>query len=198
MLPEAIEKFIAMFSRLPSVGPRMARRLAFYLINLDKQTFKNITDALYGLKNLDRCPECFLIKDMKEKLCPICTDTRRDKDSVLIVEKETDVLSIERAGVFRGRYLVIGELEGSALGSGQKLRLKHFKHTVEKESGGKIKEIIIATSPSTRGDFLAETVKKELGPLAERITRLGRGVPTGGDIEFADEETLGSAFEGRR
>lgn len=198
MLPDAIEKFITLFSKLPSIGPRMARRLAFYLIALDRQTFANIENAFGELKKLDRCPRCFFIKDIKSALCPICADAKRDKKTVAVVEKETDLISIEQVKKFRGMYLVLGESEGAGLGSSQKLRLQHLKRIAKEELGGALQEIIIAMSPTTRGDFLANIIKQELRDVAKRITRLGRGIPTGGDVEFADEETLGSAFEHRK
>ncbi len=198
MLPDAIEKFITQFSKLPSIGPRMARRLAFYFIALDKQTFANIEDAFSRLKNLDRCPRCFFIKHTKNELCPICTDAKRDKNIIMVVEKETDLLSMERVGTFHGTYCVLGELEGAGLKHSQKLRLRHLKHIIKEELRGTAQEIIIATSPTTQGDFLAAVIKKELGGMAQKITRLGRGIPTGGDIEFADEETLSNALKGRR
>ncbi|HDY73275.1 MAG TPA: recombination protein RecR [Candidatus Jorgensenbacteria bacterium] len=197
-LPNAIEKFVELFSQLPSIGPRMARRLAFYFISTDKQTFTSLTQALSQLQTLDRCPRCFFIKETEQTYCSICADPKRDKATVAIVEKETSVLSIEQMGKFRGTYLILGNLKNGQLQKSQQRRLQRLKQIATEELGGAFKECIIATNPTTEGDVLAHIIKQELGTHAQRITRLGRGMPTGGDVEFADEETLGSAFEGRQ
>lgn len=196
MLPEPIKKFIEVFSKLPSLGPRMATRLSFYLSGLDKSSLKELEDALGGLKKISRCPNCFFLKSGGH-LCSICSDERRDKSLIAIVEKDTDLLSIEKTGNFKGRYLLLGELdERSGLGSSHKLRIQHLKERIKRESG-KAKEIILALNPTTFGSFVSDLLQKELAAYAEKITRLGRGLPTGGEIEFADEETLASALERR-
>lgn len=198
MLPEQVKKFTETFSRLPSLGPRMAVRLAFYLINLDRQGFKNLANAFLGLKNINHCPRCFFIKDVSKKLCEICSNPKRDKTTIAIVEKETDLLSLEKTGEFKGVYLVIGETSGRGiLEKSQKLKLNLLKKLAERDLKGKFKEIIIAVNPTTRGDLLAGVIRKEMENYAEKITRLGRGIPTGGEIEFADEETLSSALKRR-
>ncbi len=197
MLPEPIKKFIEVFSKLPSIGPRMATRLAFFLSGLDKNSLKELEDAFAGLKKVSRCPNCFFIKSGGH-LCSICADPNRDKSVVAIVEKDTDLTSLEKARAFRGNYLILGELaETGSLTPNEKLRLQHLKERIKNELGGKAKEIIIALSPSTLGDFTAELIKREFTGMTERLTRLGRGIPTGGEIEFADEETLRSALERR-
>ena len=116
----------------------------------------------------------------------------------MIVEKETDIISLERPRKFNGRYLILGELnKAGILESGQKLRLNNLKTFISKELGGQAEEIIIATNPTTYGDLSASIITKELAGFAKKITRLGRGIPTGGEIEFADEDTLGAALERR-
>jgi len=175
----------------------MATRLAFFLAGLDKNNLKELEDAFAGLKKVSRCPNCFFIK-AGGRLCSVCADPRREKNVIAIVEKDTDLLSLERARVFRGHYLVLGELaEAGALTPNEKLRLEHLKERIKRDLGGRAKEIVIALSPSALGDFTAELIKKDFAGLAEKITRLGRGIPTGGEIEFADEETLRSALERR-
>ncbi|HXF44420.1 MAG TPA: toprim domain-containing protein [Candidatus Paceibacterota bacterium] len=197
MLPEPIKKFINVFSKLPSIGPRMATRLAFFLSGLDKNALKELEDAFAGLKKVSRCPNCFFIKSGSH-LCSICADPRRDKGTIAIVEKDTDLMSLEKTRAFGGHYLVLGELaEAGSLTPNEKLRLQHLKERIRKNLDGKAKEILVAFSPSSIGDFTAELVKREFNGLAEKITRLGRGIPTGGEIEFADEETLRSALERR-
>lgn len=197
MLPDPIKKFIEVFSKLPSLGPRMATRLAFYLTQIDKNDLQELESALSGLKKIDRCHACLFLKS-GGALCSICSDPTRDKNVIAIVEKETDLMSLEKTGAFKGHYLILGELaEHGVLSSSQKLRLQHLKERVKKNLGGKAKEIIVALSPTTFGDFTADLIRREFRGLAEKITRLGRGIPTGGEIEFADEETLRQAFERR-
>ncbi len=198
MIPEAIQKFIESFSKLPSLGPRAATRLAFYLIKLDSESFKNLESSLGNLKKISRCEHCFFLKDLENKLCAICTDPKRNPNIVAIVEKETDLLSIEKTGNFNGKYLILGEVsERGLLESAQKLKLAHLKNRIRKEFNGKIEEIIIAVNPTTIGDFTTNAIREELKNLAEKITRLGRGIPTGGEIEFSDEETLSQALKRR-
>lgn len=198
MIPEAIQKFIESFSKLPSLGPRAATRLAFYLTKLDPESFKNLEEGLNNLKKINRCEQCFFLKDTKNKICGICADSNRKSNLIAIVEKETDLLSIEKTGNFKGKYLVLGEVsERGILESAQKLKLAHLKNRIQKEFNGKIEEIIIAVNPTTIGDFTTNTIREELKNSAEKITRLGRGIPTGGEIEFSDEETLSQALERR-
>lgn len=197
MLPEPIKKFIEVFSRLPSIGPRMATRLSFYLSSLDKNNLKELEDALGDLKKISRCPNCFFLKSGGH-LCQICSDEKRDKGLIAVLEKDTDLLSIEKTGNFKGQYLVIGELnEREGLSSAHKLRIKHLKDRVKRDLNGKAKEIILALNPTAFGNFVSDLVRKELETNALKITRLGRGIPTGGEIEFADEETLSQALERR-
>ncbi len=197
MLPEPIKKFIEVFSKLPAIGPRMATRLSFYLSSLDKNSLKEFEDALGNLKKISRCPNCFFLKSGGH-LCPICADPKREKGLIAIVEKDTDLLSVEKTGNFGGQYLIIGELnEREGLSSAHKLRIKHLKERVKRDLNGKAKEVILALNPTTFGNFISDLLRKELEDYAEKITRLGRGIPTGGEIEFADEETLTSALERR-
>lgn len=198
MIPEQITKFIEYFSKLPSIGPRFATRLAFHLLSLDESSRKNLENALTKLGTINRCERCFFLKTIDSKLCDICSNTERNPKTIAIVEKETDLISIEATGKFKGHYLLIGELpEKGALESVHRLRLKVLKDRIEKEFGGKATELIIALNPNTFGDFVGGIIKEEFKNLAERITKIGRGIPTGGEIEFADEETLASALERR-
>lgn len=205
MIPDAIQKFIEVFSKLPSIGPRLATRLAFYLANLDQNAIQELEKGIGGFKFLNRCPRCFFFKAKNKKYCNVCLDQTRDQKIIAIVEKETDLLSLEKTRIFKGNYLILGELaERGALETAQKLRLQNLKERIKKELGpstssgqGKAKEIIIAVNPNTFGDLVAGIIKEEFKDLAEKITRLGRGIPTGGEIEFADEETLKQALERR-
>lgn len=198
MVPKPIQKFIEAFSKLPSLGPRLVTRLAFYLINLDKNALGELESAFLSLKNINRCERCFFLKEGSQKLCDICADPKRNKGIIAIVEKETDLLAIEKTHRFNGQYLLLGELpERGVLEIAQKLRLQSLKVRIEKELGNKAEEIIVALDLNTFGDFVADLVKQEFKNLAGKTTRLGRGIPTGGEIEFADEETLSSALERR-
>lgn len=198
MIPEQIKKFIEIFSRLPSIGPRLATRLSFYLLGLTKAERKEIEMAFAGLNTLDRCPRCFFLKSENKQLCDICANPNRDPFTIALVEKETDIISLEKARKFKGHYLIIGELpDKGTLESVHKLRLTHLRERIENELGGKANELVIALNPTTFGDFVASIIKKDFKNLSKQITRLGRGIPTGGEIEFADEETLGSALERR-
>jgi len=197
MLPEPIKKFIEIFSTLPSIGTRQATRLAFKLITSGRAKIDETAKAVDDLRYLKTCSRCFFVHQNKDNLCDICADETRRQNIIAIVEKETDLISLERTKKFKGRYLVLGELtKTGVLESVQKLRLNSLKDFIKKEFG-QAEEIIIAINPTTFGDLNASMIAKELTPFAKKISRLGRGIPTGGEIEFADEETLGQALERR-
>ncbi len=202
MLPEPIKKFIEIFADLPGIGVRQATRLAFKLINSGKNKIDETAEAVSDLKYLKICSQCFFVYAGPNNLCDICRDKNRLQSIIAIIEKETDLISLERTKKFKGRYLVLGELTKTGiLDSAQKLRLNHLKSWIKKEfsstGSGQAEEIIIAINPTTFGDLNASIIAKELSGSAKKITRLGRGIPTGGEIEFADDETLGSALERR-
>lgn len=201
--PNAVKAFVERVAKLPGIGPRQATRLAFYLVGQGKDAIHALAGAIGGLERLKICSRCYFVHDNPGSLCGICADPKRDHATIAVVEKETDLVSLERTKRFRGRYLVLGELgKTGMLDTEKKLRLKSLIHWIEKElglpgQGGKAKEVILAISPTAAGDLNASLVMKELKPYAERMSRLGRGIPTGGEIEFADEETLSSALERR-
>lgn len=198
MLPEPIKKFVDVFAKLPSIGPRQATRLAFYVSALGKAKIKELTEAVASLATLTTCSRCFRAYIGSGKLCSICGDASRNKGLIAIVEKETDLLSLEKTKKFHGWYFLVGELSKlGELNPEQKLRLNSLKGFIKKELGGNAEEIILAVNPNTYGDLASATLKKELEGQAGKITRLGRGIPTGGEIEFADEDTLASALDRR-
>ena len=198
MLPQPIRNFIDIFSKLPGIGPRKATRLAFKLIVEGKNRLEETAKAIDNLKFLKICSFCFFPYSSQNNLCDICQNKNRRKDIIMIVEKETDLISLERPKKYNGRYLIIGELsKNGVLESMEKLRLNNLKTFIQKELNGQAEEIIIATNPTTYGDLNAMIITKELKDFAKKITRLGRGIPTGGEIEFSDEETLASALERR-
>lgn len=197
-LPEAIKNLADELAELPSVGPRQALRLAFYLVGRGPANIKNLSDSISELRKVKTCERCFFVHQNKEGLCDICKNPSRKQDVIMVVEKETDLLSLENTGKYSGRYLVLGPIPKTGiLEDWQKLRLQSLKTFLEKKLGGQSKEIILAFNPTSVGDFHASLMSKELAPLTKKISRLGRGLPTGGEIEFADDETLGSALERR-
>ena len=197
MIPEEIQNFIRAFSRLPSMGPRQATRLAFFLTSLDAPTLRELEHALGALGALERCGECFFLKRGNDTACALCTDPRRTTDTIVILEKETDLLTFEKMGTYKGKYLVLGRLaERGILEPAQKSRLEHLKRAL-RQKNVLLEELIIALNPSSIGDFTADLIAREFKDLAKKITRLGRGIPTGGEIEFADDATLAHAFERR-
>ncbi len=198
MLPQQIRNFIDVLAKLPGIGPRQATRLAFHLIRSGKSKINEAARAIVELSSIKICTNCFFIHSNEGNLCSICDNPHRVQNIIMIVEKETDLMSIERTKRFNGRYLIIGELtKGGILDEAQRLRMDHLKSVIEKTLGGQADEIIIATNPTTYGDLNAMVIKNELEGYAKKFTRLGRGIPTGGEIEFADEDTLEQALERR-
>jgi recombination protein RecR len=193
-LPSSLRRLIKELASIPSIGPRQATRVAFYLASEERSLAEAISVGLYKLKDIKNCAQCFFIfepEDKQETLCEICRNPKREADTVMIVEKPTDLISLENTGKFKGIYLILGDLpKTGVLEPWQKERLAALKKKVRKE-------VILALNPTSLGDFHASLITKELSDAAKKISRLGRGLPTGGEIEFADDETLGSALEGR-
>jgi len=188
MLPEPIKKFVEVFAKLPGIGPRQATRLAYHVANQGKSSVAEIAGAVSGLGNLNACSQCFLTTQ-NGAVCDICSNPQRRKDLIAVVEKETDLISLEKTKKFPGRYLVLGDLKkDGVLNELQKMRLRTINGA---------EEVILALSPTTYGDINSAIISQELKDRAGKLTRLARGIPTGGEIEFADEETLGSALDHR-
>ncbi|MFA5052588.1 MAG: toprim domain-containing protein [Parcubacteria group bacterium] len=197
-IPNSIRLFVDGFSKLPGVGPRQAIRLAYYLAERKKEA-ADLAIAIGTLQKLKICPNCFFTHDREEELCGICGSQTRNKEVVAIVEKETDLISIESAEKYRGVYLCLGDIKKAGkLDSNQKERLDLLREKARTLPQGKLKEIIIAFSPTTAGDISAEIIAEYVKQAAEKTTRLGRGIPIGGEVEFADAETLIEALESRK
>ncbi|MEK7508032.1 MAG: toprim domain-containing protein [Patescibacteria group bacterium] len=197
-LPEAIKKLAEELTRLPSIGPRQATRLAFYLVSRGVNEIRGLADAVSDIKNIKICSRCFFVHQNLGELCDICSNPSRRRDVIMIVEKETDLISVENTGKFIGRYFIIGPIPKTGVFEDlQKLRIQNLKNGIKKELGGSAEEIIFGFNPTSLGDFHASLLSKEFQPLAKKISRLGRGLPTGGEIEFADDETLSGALEHR-
>ncbi len=195
MFPKTFQKLIAHFSLLPSVGPKMAERLVLYLFKQNKERIKQFARDLENFSGgIGFCKRCFHIAE--KDVCQICDDPKRDQSVICVVEDPLDVISIEKTRNFRGIYHVLGgTLNVMTPDEMKKLKINELVERVKNE---KPKEVIIATNPTTDGETTALYLARILRPLHVKLSRLARGMPTGGDIEYADEITLSSALEGRK
>ena len=193
MFPKSFKKLIDQFSSLPSVGPKMAERLVLYLFKQDTAKLKEFAESLEALKNLNECKQCFNIAE--ENLCEICKNSQREQKTICVVEEPLDIISIEKTSAYKGIYHVLGGV--IFLGNeNTPLKINELLTRIKNEG---IQEIILATNPTTEGDATALYIKSKLKEFSNlKITRLARGLSTGGDIEYADEITLGSAITNRR
>jgi len=203
-IPESIKKFADIFSELPGIGPRQAVRLAFYLVYKGGGITEEAARAIKNLGEIKICKQCFFISTTEDLLCDICRDKNRNQKVIAVVEKDTDLISLENTGKFNGRYLILGDLRRKGiLESDQKLKLQALKDWIKtlpegsSAGSGQAEEIIIAVNPTSVGNLNATSIAEELKPFTKKITRLGIGIPSGGEIEFADADTLGSALERR-
>lgn len=194
MYPKPFEKLIKHFTSLPSVGPKMAERLVLYLFKQDQEKLEDFAQSLEDIHKLQICKQCFHIAE--QELCDICLDKRRLEGILCIVEEPLDIIAIERTHSFHGRYHVLGGvMEPSKQSQQSTLRIPELLKRIETEH---IREVILATNPTTEGDLTALYIKKKLEPFNITVTRIARGLATGGDIEYADEITLTSAINHRR
>jgi recombination protein RecR len=196
-LPEPVQDLIDAFSRLPGIGPKTASRLAFYLLTAPEDYSKNLADALLGLKTgIALCEECFNITLSNQKKCEICDSTQRDSTSLCVVEKPLDVLVLEKTQGFFGKYHVLHGVLSPIEGIGpDDLRIHELMARIRQ---GVVKEVILATNPSMEGDATAQYLQQQLAGLNVRVTRLARGLPMGGELEYADQNTLLRALAGRQ
>ncbi len=197
ILPEPIQDLINALSRLPGIGPKTASRLTFYILHAPDEVAENLANALQAIKTQTAyCPICFNITSSGREQCEICANTDRDEKSLCVVEEPLDVLALERTGGFMGRYHVLGGVLSPIEGVGpDNLRIKELLGRVRQ---GVVKEVILATNPSMEGDATAMYLRQQLEPLGVRVTRLARGLPVGGDLEYADPNTLLRALAGRQ
>jgi len=194
VLPPSAEALVRELTRLPGVGRRSAQRLAVHLLRVPETDALGLAEAIRSARERIRpCPECFGFAE--DGLCPICADTRRDEALLCVVEAPQDVDPIERSGAFRGRYHVLGGALSPLDGvDPEDLTIDRL---VERVRAGGVREVIIATNPTMTGEATAAYIAGLIG-ADTRVTRLASGLPVGGDLEFADEVTLGRALEGRR
>jgi len=212
MYPPSIQKLIDLFSKFPTVGPRTAARFVFYLMRIPKEELDTILNSISNLKKAVKiCPFCFNPFEGEEELCKICRDALRDRTLLCVIEKEIDLIPLERTKKYNGLYFILGgtvsKLKREDI---KKLRTDELQDRIKNPEkfgipGANFKEIIIAINSTTEGESTALYLKRLLKPLSYgeppqpiKITRLGQGLPVGAELEYADEETLGSALEGRK
>jgi recombination protein RecR len=190
-----VQDLIDELGRLPGVGPKSAQRIAFHLLQADPSDVRRLVSALVEVKEKVRfCETCGNVAEGTQ--CRICADARRDGTSICVVEEPKDVVAIERTREFKGRYHVLGGAISPIEGVGpDDLRIKELMGRL---ASGEVTEIIIATDPNLEGEATASYLARFLRPMGLKVTRLASGLPVGGDLEYADEVTLGRAFEGRR
>jgi recombination protein RecR len=190
-----VQDLIDELGRLPGVGPKSAQRIAFHILGADPADVRRLAEVLLEVKDKVRfCVTCGNVAE--ETQCRICRDPRRDLSLICVVEEAKDVVAIERTREFRGRYHVLGGAISPIEGVGpDDLRIKEL---MQRLADGEITEVILATDPNLEGEATATYLTRLLRPMGLRITRLASGLPVGGDLEYADEVTLGRAFEGRR
>jgi recombination protein RecR len=197
MYSSSVENLIKIFAKFPTIGRRTAARFVFYLISLNNQEIEEIIKAIENIKKVKTCSWCFNRFEGEKDLCEICSNASRDKSLLCVVEKETDLESIEKIKKYKGLYFVLGGTVSSLKKEDvNKLRIKELDRRIKDHS--EIQEIILAINPTTEGEATSLYLEKILKQVNKKITRLGRGLPIGGELEYADEETLKDALEGRK
>lgn len=197
ILPEPIENLTLALERLPGIGPKTASRLTFFLLRAPEEISLDLAEALMALKSATGlCEECFNITRSDQARCEICSSDKRDESILCVVEEPLDVLALERTAGYFGRYHVLHGVLSPIEGIGpEDLKIKPL---LERVKTGKIREIILATNPSMEGDATALYLQQQMVGSGVRITRLARGLPVGGDLEYADQNTLLRALAGRQ
>ena len=190
-----IARLLEELERLPGIGPKSAQRLAYHILRGDAEAAARLADAIVEVKHSIRfCARCFNFAEAD--LCEICADPQRDVSAICVVEEPRDVVAIERTGEFRGTYHVLQGAISPIDGIGpEQLRVREL---LDRMSAGDVTEVILATNPNVEGETTALYVARLLKPLGIRVTRIASGLPVGGDLEYADEVTLGRALEARR
>ncbi|MSW39537.1 MAG: recombination protein RecR [Actinobacteria bacterium] len=194
MYEGAIQDLIDALGRLPGIGPKSAQRIAFHILQADSEIADSLVDAVRTVKDRVKfCTDCGNVSE--EEQCRICRDPRRDPSKICVVEEPKDVIAVERTREFRGKYHVLGGAISPIDGIGpDQLRIREL---MQRLSDSTITEIILATDPNLEGEATATYLARLIKPMGISVSRLASGLPVGGDLEYADEVTLGRAFEGR-
>ena len=197
MLPDPIQNLILALERLPGIGPKTASRLAFFLLRAPEEISGSLAEALTDIKTrIAFCQECFNITTAGRALCDICESSQRDGSIICVVEEPLDVLALERIGAYKGKYHilqgVLSPIEGI---NPDDLKIRALLERIQR---GGVKEVILATNPSMEGEATAQYLHPRLRAEGVRVTRLARGLPVGGDLEYADQNTLLRALSGRQ
>jgi len=193
-VPKPVTQLIEAFSRLPGIGPKTASRLTYYLLRAPDELSQTLAAAIADLKAKTRtCSICYNITE--DDPCAICRDENRDSSTIVVVEEPLDVLAVERTGAYQGRYHVLHGAISPVEGIGpEDLKIREL---VARVTAGGVREVIIATNPGIEGDATAMYIQRQLAATGVKITRLARGLPTGGDLEYVDSVTLLRALQGR-
>ncbi|MDN6332328.1 MAG: recombination mediator RecR [Micrococcaceae bacterium] len=195
MYEGAVQELIDEFGRLPGIGPKSAQRIAFHVQEADREDMNRLADAIRAVKDKVKfCTVCFNVTE--SETCSICRDPRREDTVLCVVEESKDVMAVARTRSFRGRYHVLGGSINPIAGIGPDQL--HIRELLGRLHDDKITEVIIATDPNLEGEATATYLARMLSTIGIKISRLASGLPVGGDLEYADEVTLGRAFEGRR
>ncbi len=199
MFPKSLQNLINQLSKLPEIGPKAATRMAFYLLSQDQSELNNLSLAVKELKSqINLCPQCFNLTEKDKEFCPICLDGKRDKSTLCLVENLLNIIPIEKTRQYHGLYHVLGGLISPGNGFGpEKLKINQLVNRIKKNNPT-IKEVIFALSPTTEGDTTTLYIERFLQPLGIKTSRLARGLSIGSDLEYIDENTLSSAFLGRK
>ena len=196
-LPEPVQNLVDALARLPGVGPKTASRLAFYLLRAPEEISLSLADALRGIKEeTGLCEVCYNITRKDTRVCEVCASDQRDRHTICVVEEPLDVLAIEKTAGFNGLYHVLHGVLSPIEGIGpDDLKIRELYARLD---SGEVKEVILATNPSMEGDATAMDLHERIAPKGIRVTRLARGLPVGGDLEYADQNTLLRALAGRQ
>ena len=192
---KALQRLLDELGRLPGIGPKSAQRIAYHLLEADAEEARRLSDAIVEVKRqVHFCPICFSYAT--RDTCDICADSRRDQTAICVVSEPRGVAAIEKTGAFHGLYHVLGGVISpmDKIGPEQ----LHVRELLQRLASGEVEEVILATNPDVEGETTATYLARTIGPLGVTVTRLASGLPVGGDLEYADEVTLGRAIEARR
>lgn len=190
-----VTRLVEEFHKLPGIGPKMANRLTYYLIRMPEEDARSLAEAIVAVKErIILCSQCYNIADVEP--CAICANPSRDRSRICVVEEALDIVALERTGSYRGLYHVLHGVISPMNGIGpDDLRIRQLLTRLDRES---VQEVILATNPNLEGEATSMYIQRLIAPLVPRVTRPARGLPVGGDLEYADALTLGRAIEGRQ